>query len=362
MLGLLPKIPLFWLFHRSGWPDLLPFSIVISTTFRCNSRCQTCGVWRKPSDDMTAEEWERVFARLGRGPVYVTFTGGEPFLRRDLADIVLSACRHCHPAVVTVPTNGLLTERIAEQVERICAGAPRTKIGLNLSLDEVGERHDKVRQVPGNWARAMETWRALKDLQRRFHNLVLTAHTVISRFNIHRFPEIYAGLQFLEPDSYITEVAEERVELDTVGWQITPSPEAYAPLADMLSRQAAEAPTHGMAQVTQAFRAEYYQLARRILFEQRQVIPCYAGWASGHIAPNGDVWSCCIRAEPVGNLRENAYDIRPIWSGERMRALRRSIYNGECACPMANASYANMVLHPPTTARVALRLIRRRGA
>ena len=78
----------------------------------------------------------------------------------------------------------------------------------------------------------MATWTKLKDLQKSRSNLVLTVHTVVSRFNQHRFREIYNDLQFLEPDSYITEVAEERVELDTVGWGITPDPDAYAPIAD----------------------------------------------------------------------------------------------------------------------------------
>jgi len=301
---------------------------------------------------MTLEEWERVFVKLGRGPVYLTFTGGEPFLRKDLADMVLSAYRHCRPSVVTIPTNGLLTQRIADQVERMAAGAPRASIGINLSLDGVGQEHDEIRQVPGNWNKALETWQALKSLQQRYKNLVLTTHTVVSRFNLGRFLEIYAGLGFLEPDSYITEVAEERVELDTLGWAITPAAEDYAPVADFLSRQARQRPAQGLARVTQAFRAEYYQLAKRVLYEQRQVIPCYAGWASGHIAPNGDVWSCCIRAEAAGNLREHDYDLRPIWFGARMAALRKSIRAGECACPMANASYANMLLHVPTITRV----------
>jgi MoaA/NifB/PqqE/SkfB family radical SAM enzyme len=352
MLSLIPRLPLYWTFRRFGWPHMLPFSIVVSVSFRCNSKCKTCDVWRKPNDDMSVEEWDRVFAKMGPGPLYITFTGGEPFLRADTADMVLSACQHCRPAVVTVPTNGILAKRIIDQVERICAGAPHTQIGINLSLDGIGEEHDQIRKVPGNWKKALETWGALKELQTRHKNLVLTTHTVVSKFNLHRFFEIYAGLQFLEPDSYITEVAEERVELDTVGWNITPDPDDYAPVADFLSQQARLRPVHGLARVTQAFRSAYYQLAKRILYERRQVIPCYAGWASGHIAPNGDIWSCCIRAEPVGNLRQHGYDIRPIWFGERMAGMRKSIYAGECACPMANASYANMLLHPPTVARV----------
>jgi MoaA/NifB/PqqE/SkfB family radical SAM enzyme len=358
MLSLAPKLPLYWSFRRFGWPRMYPFSVVVSISFRCNSKCRTCDVWRKPNDDMTVEEWDKVFANLGRTPFYITFTGGEPFLRKDLDEMVISAYRHCRPSVITIPTNGLLTDRIVERVDRICRECPTSQIGLNLSLDGIGEEHDDIRGVPGNWDKSMATWKKLKELQKSRPNLVLTVHTVVSRFNQHRFREIYNDLQFLEPDSYITEVAEERVELDTVGWGITPDPDAYAPIADFLSEQAKARPAKGIAKFTQAFRAHYYQLARRVLYERTQVIACYAGWASAHIAPNGDIWSCCIRAEPVGNLRETGYALAPIWYGERMAALRKSIYDKECACPMANASYANMLLHPPTVAKVALEVIK----
>jgi len=62
-----------------------------------------------------------------------------------------------------------------------------------------------------------------------------------------------------------------------------------------------------------------------------------------------------VRADPVGNLRQTGYDLRPIWFEQtgRLRELRRSIRAQECACPMANASYANMLLHPPTLLLVA---------
>ncbi len=359
--SLLPKIPLYWSFYRFGLPKLLPFSLVVSVSYRCNSKCRTCDVWRKPNDDLTLEEWTRVFQKLGRGLVYLTFTGGEPFLRKDLAEMVIAAYESCRPAYITIPTNGILTQRICESVDQICAKAPQSRIGINLSLDGIGAEHDDIRLVPGNWERSMATWRASKELQQKHKNLVLSIHTVISKFNIARFREIFDGLQSLAPDSYITEVAEERVELDTVGKDITPIAEAYAPVADFLSEQAHAAPAHGFARVTQSFRARYYQLAKRTLYERRQIIPCFAGWASGHIAPNGDVWSCCIRAEPVGNLRETDYDLAPIWREKvgGMQELRKHIAAGECACPMANASYANMLLHPPTLAQVARELLSR---
>jgi MoaA/NifB/PqqE/SkfB family radical SAM enzyme len=361
LTSLLPKIPLYWSFYRYGFPKLLPFSIVVSISFRCNSKCKTCDVWRKPNDDMSLDEWTKTFQKIGRGPIYMTFTGGEPFQRRDLPEMVIAAYTHCRPEYITIPTNGILTQRIVDGVAKICENAPQSRIGINLSLDGIGKEHDEIRMVPGNWERSMKTWAALKELQKTHKNLVLSIHTVISKFNIHRFHGIYEGLQPLRPDSYITEVAEERVELDTVGMDITPMARDYGPIADFLSERAHATPATGFARVTQSFRAQYYQLAKRTLLEQTQVIPCFAGWASGHIAPNGDVWSCCIRAEPVGNLRQTDYDLRPIWFEKvgTMKALRASIAANECACPMANASYANMLLHPPTLFQVARELLTR---
>jgi MoaA/NifB/PqqE/SkfB family radical SAM enzyme len=357
VLDLIPKLPLYWSFYHLGRPRMLPFSLVVSTSFRCNSRCRTCGVWARSSEEMTVQEWSQIFAHLGHTPFYLTFTGGEPFLRADLHELVTAGAELCRPGIITIPTNGLLTARILDQVDQICRAASHSKVGINLSLDGIGQEHDEIRQVPGNWERALETWQGLKELQRRHANLMLSIHTVISRYNASRIGEIVDGLQFLAPDSYITEVAEERVELGTVGWEITPAPEVYAPIADELSARAKAAPGTGLARVTQAFRAEYYQLAKKILQEKTQVIPCQSGWASGHIAPDGDVWSCCVRAEPIGNLRQTHYDLRPIWFervGE-MRPLRLSISAKECACPMANASYANMLLHLPTVTRVLSR-------
>jgi len=358
MIGLIPKLPLYWAFRRFGWPQIKPFSVVISVSYRCNSKCRTCDVWRKPNDDLTLAEWDKVFASLGTSPFYMTFTGGEPFLRGDLDDLVISAYKHCKPEVITIPTNGMLTERVLEKVARMCRECPTSSIGINLSLDGIGDEHDDIRGVEGNWKLSMETWQRLKELQKEYKNLVLTVHTVISRFNVHRFKQIQEELKFLKPDSYITEVAEERVELDTVGWGITPRPDDYDEIADFLSQQAKQTPAKGIARFTQAFRAQYYQLAKRVLHEHDQVIPCYAGWASAHIAPNGDLWSCCIRAEAVGNLRQNNYDITPIWRSAAMEQMRGSIKRKECACPMANANYANMLLHPPTVAKVILDVAR----
>ena len=356
MLELLPRLPGYAAFRRLGKPRLLPFNLVVSVTYRCNSRCKTCNVWRRTANELTTDEWEQVFSKMGTTPYYLTFSGGEPFLRNDITDIVNSAVRFCRPSIITIPTNALLTDVIPQRVETILEAADGVDVGINVSLDGVGEEHDEIRGVAGGYGKALETYGVLRALT--YPNLTLSIHTVVSRFNVDRIPEIYQELSALRPDSYISEVAEERVELGTTGTDITPSPQDYARIADFLASEARNGTSSGLARVTQAFRAQYYDLAKRILFEQRQVIPCYAGFSSAHIAPDGDVWACCTRAEPLGNLRDTGYDLRPIWLGERAQAVRRSIAAGECYCPMANVSYSNMLLHPPSLLRVARQVLR----
>ncbi len=124
-------------------------------------------------------------------------------------------------------------------------------------------------------------------------------HTVISKRNVHRIPDIEREARAIfRPDSYIAEVAENRVELKTMDKDITPTTPDFRRAIDHLRNVIGEhRSTHPVARLVESLRLEYYELAARILEEKRQVIDCYAGWASAHLAPDGHVWGCCVRAE-----------------------------------------------------------------
>ena len=358
----IPRIPALKATYRTGRVLSLPVNITVSGSYRCNSRCKTCNVWLLPNDDMTLEEWDRTFESLGRAPYWFTFSGGEPTLRKDLPEMVGSAYRHCRPGIINIPTNGIQQKVIPGSVERVLQVAPKSEVIINLSLDGVGLKHDEVRGVRNNWDRAMVTYAALKELQKDYGHLTLGIHTVISNYNVDSFPDLCEYVQReLKPDSYITEIAEERVELDTVGLGITPTAEKYTVAIDGLLERMRDERLTGVAEVAQAFRRRYYELVKRTLREQRQVIPCMAGVASAQIAPNGDVWTCCVRAESMGNLRDHGYDFGSVWRTGKANQLRRSIKNRECYCPLANAAYTNMLTHGPTVTKVTADVARSRA-
>lgn len=355
MLEVLPQIPKMQASYILGKPLALPLNLTISVSYRCNSRCKTCNVWQRPNDDFTLEEYDKTFASIGHAPYWFTFSGGEPTLRKDLPEMVGLAYRHCRPGIINIPTNGIQDKIIPGRVEQVLQAAPGSEVIINLSLDGVGVKHDIVRGVKGNFERAMRTYAGLKALKERYKNFTLGVHTVISNFNVDEFDNIYTFVrEELKPDQFITEIAEERVELDTVGMGITPPIEKYQPVIEQLQEGIRQSESTGVSRITQAFRDRYYDIVKRTLSEKRQIIPCLAGIASAQIAPNGDVWTCCIRAESVGNLREHNYDFTSAWTTLKAEEMRRSIKAGECYCPLANASYTNMLCHVPTMTSVAL--------
>lgn len=356
MVGILRQIPQYRLARAFGYPRKLPLSVTLSLTYACNSRCKTCNVWQKKADNLSLQELEQVFASLGKAPYWFTLSGGEPFLRKDIADICESIWRNCRPGIINIPTNGFLCDVIPQRVEQILAACPGTNVVINLSLDAVGEKHDEIRNLPQSWEKALKTYHALRELRRP--GFELGVHTVVSRYSIAGIPEIYSYvMQELKPDSYVTEIAEQRVELGTIGADITPDPEEYGRVADFLRAELGRQHFKGLSRITQAFRLQYYELVKQVLAQRRQVLPCYAGVASAQIAPDGDVWTCCIKAEAMGNLREAGYDFARIWHGPQARAMRRSIKSKECYCPLANAAYTNMLCSIPTLAKVGWKVL-----
>jgi MoaA/NifB/PqqE/SkfB family radical SAM enzyme len=355
MLEVLPKIAKMQASYALGKPLALPMNLTISVSYRCNSRCKTCNVWQRPNDDFTIEEYDKTFASVGRAAYWFTFSGGEPTLRKDLPEMVAAAYRHCRPGIINIPTNGIQDKIIPGRIERVLQAAPTSDVIVNLSLDGIGEKHDIVRGVKGNFERAMRTYAGLKALKGRYKNFTLGVHTVISNFNVDEFENVRAFVRNeLKPDSFISEIAEERVELDTVGMGITPPIQKYQPVIERLQDDIRQSEFNGVSRITQSFRDRYYDLVKRTLVEKRQIIPCLAGVASAQIAPNGDVWTCCIRAESVGNLRDHNYDFAATWRTSKADELRRSIKAGECYCPLANAAYTNMLCHVPTLSSIGL--------
>ena len=131
-----------------------PAEVSIITTYRCHMRCRMCGIWANPTDrrrEIGAKELE-VLPQLK----FANLTGGEPFVRRDLEDIVEVLTRKA-PRIV-ISTSGWYTERVCRLAEKY------PHIGVRVSIEGLSEKNDELRGRKGGFDRGLRTLLALKEM------------------------------------------------------------------------------------------------------------------------------------------------------------------------------------------------------
>jgi len=172
-----------------------PIQLTFFVTRKCNARCPFCfylaGAGEEPdrSEELSLDEIEKISASLGR-MLWVAFSGGEPYLRRDLAKISKVFHDRNKPSFLLFPTNGLLPDRISETTEKILRTCPNSVIAVKISIDGIGAGHDDLRKTPGGFGKARETYRRLDRLRRLYPNLELGINTVFCSENQDRMDAI----------------------------------------------------------------------------------------------------------------------------------------------------------------------------
>ena len=361
---ILPKMIRYPLAHKGLAGPGMPINLTFSVTNVCQSRCKTCRIWdlyhqhpEKRNEELTLTEIHTIFQSMGH--IYLfNVSGGEPFLRNDFVRIVEAAVDHLTPGIVHIPTNALAVNRVermtVELLEMLRRKSPETQLTVKPSMDHIGERHDEIRGVKGNFEKVLALFHRLKARKKDYPNLHVELGTVISRWNVDDIEEIARHITALGVDSYRNEIAEQRSEMFNTADAITPTPEQYERAMGLFVREIrANMKDKVLFQrITNAFR--HYDLAIRIMKENRQVIPCYAGISNAHMTPYGDIWACCTLGydQPMGNLKDFQYDFKRLWNSPQAKQVRRAIRDKRCACPLANQTYSNILMHPRSLYRV----------
>lgn len=343
-----------------------PMTLTFSVTNMCQSRCRTCYIWdlyrhnpEQLKKELSLAEIEKIFKSIGH-VYFFNISGGEPFLRQDLPEIVDLACRYLKPGVIHTPTNGIAPDLIEKQTAKILEIMKKNKTNIPFtikpSFDGIGAKHDKIRGVKGNFKKVLDTYDRLNKLKKQYNNLHVGLGTVISRFNVGDIEEISAYVNDLKPDSYISEIAEHRSELFNTDKEITPLVDDYEKAINFFSDNVRRdlKQQRRLTRFTQAFRLVYYNLVVKMMKEKRQVIPCYAGISNVHLDPYGGLWPCCILGyeKSFGNLRDAVYDFDKIWRSKQAAQIRKFIRDKNCYCPLANQAYSNILLHPISMLKV----------
>jgi len=357
---LAPKIAMYKLAHARLIKPPMPINLTFSVTSACQSLCKTCNIGlvyqKSPSiakNDLKLDEIEKIFMSIGH-VYFFNISGGEPFLRTDLPEIIGLGCKYLTPKVIHTPTNSLapavIEKKTREIMEIIKKYNPKVPFTIKPSFDGIGEKHDEVRGVKGNFKKLMETISRLKSLQKEYNNLDVGLGTVISKFNYNDVEEIMEYAKKLDVDSYINEIAENRSEYFNMKEDITPPPEIYEEVVRYFANEIRKdiKKRKRLTKYTQAFRLVYYDLVSEMMKRKKQIIPDYSGIANGHISSQGQVWANSFLGYdmPLGNLRESDYDFKKIWHSKKAEKVREYIRTDtNYYCPIANVAYTNILMN-----------------
>jgi MoaA/NifB/PqqE/SkfB family radical SAM enzyme len=284
-----------------------PHDAIIAVTHRCNARCVMCNIWRSRDVDALRPEHLR---KLPPSLRTVNLSGGEPFLRDDLPQFVQAVRETCPKATITISTNGLLTERILEHV-RACRRID-PDVRLAVSLDGIGEAHDRIRGVEGAFAAAMET--ILRLQQELFGGLRLSMTvTQANAAELGQVADLAEGLD-LELGVVAAHAAGTHLgvwEQPRSGGVAAASAVWEAVLTRWLKRWRAK----------QWLRAHFAWHTWRWLLGHRRPFVCRAGEGFFFVQADGAVYSCSVRGRPMGDLVEQPWEA--ICTGDAAGEARR---------------------------------------
>lgn len=336
------KLPLYVSFKKVGFPVIMPFNYTLSLTYRCNSKCKTCNIWRLKKElllEIGPDEWRKIIKSLGDSPFWITLSGGEPLLKEGIEEIIKAINKYNRPRFITIPTNALLDP--SEKIKNILEILNRkTMLIINFSLDGIGRLHDYIRGVRGNWNRFLKSFENTKKLKKDYENLTIGIHTVVSKWNVKAVPKIYEYVtKKLSPDSYIAEVAENRKELNNLNDKIAPEKEEIIQVMSFLERRMKQ--NKSFLPIIRFLRAEYYRYVK-VFFTKGEAIPSYAGFASVHITPLGEVWNCAVYGNEIGKLKDFGYDFKKLWKSKKAKLVRRE-RSGKHKCILASEFYSNIL-------------------
>ena len=160
-----------------------PVSLVHFITDRCNARCPHCFIDFDNEDhgkgELTLEEIQKISRTMGPHLMNINLTGGEPFLRKDIAEIARCYFANTSIESIFITSHGGLPDRIAQFVEELGPVLGKRKIIFSFSIDNLEEEHNQSRKVKNLFQNTLESYKTVRNANDNFMaNVAITvSHT-----------------------------------------------------------------------------------------------------------------------------------------------------------------------------------------
>lgn len=333
-----------------------PLRLAFVITHRCNLKCAWCMV----TDPRTKKTWDaenelsprEIEDTMRQTPWYcmVTITGGEPFIRRDIVDILsrASALRPTHLVTNgTMPDDDHIRFLINNGASSVISPGMVT---IGVSLEGPASVHDDIVGLPGSYKKTMRFIESViahrTEAKRRFP--LVDVKVVLTRDNWKILPDLRRDTAAVGADLMTVQIQNNQVSAYGIPVEAGETHFTAPPpvptidsneLHDMLitlKREGARSP--GRIRFTPPIRTAAFVSHYRGELSHDD-LDCHATWTTAHVGPYGDLFPCF--SIPMGNIRESSF--MDIWNGRKYRLFRKALqkhgaFPGCIGCCMASPS------------------------
>lgn len=285
----------------------------VIVTYRCNAKCTMCNRYKvpsKPEEEISIETIKKLPEMY-----FTNITGGEPFIRDDLKDIVRELLKKSDRIVIS--TNGFFTDRIVE----LCKGFPQ--VGIRISIEGLEKTNNEIRGLDDGFNRGYTTLKKLVDMGMKDVGFGMTvqdrnAADLVPLYNISDELGMEFATASLHNSFYFVESNNIIKDRLTVAQNFE----------DLVNRLLdSNSPKKW-------FRAYFNHGLINYIFSQKRLLPCDMSFDTFFIDPYGDVMPCNGTKEKqvMGNLNRQSWE--ELWNSEQAEKVRSFVRNCDRNCWM----------------------------
>ncbi len=329
-----------------------PFSVVHFITNRCNARCKHCFIdFKNPETfkgELSLDEIKKLTKTLGRSLFNVNLTGGEPFIRQDIFEIVEAYFQNTTINSVFITTNGMFTELTKKFLDKFVSSGIKGNVIFSFSIDNFREAHDENRRAQGLYDNVIKTHDLVKIYNKP--NIMANVAITVTDHNCDKVVELYHHLRDVEGISAITATA---MREEGVVKKIEPEAkkriyDAYMKLTKIVHADILSGKMEGYKRGLQGTIMNSKNIIVNRIFEntylnQKYVSWCPAGALFGVIGADGQVYPCEILDRPLGNVRDHNLDFMNVWNNQKTKEAKKFIKETNCHCSYECAWSINVI-------------------
>jgi MoaA/NifB/PqqE/SkfB family radical SAM enzyme len=331
-----------------------PLYIILFVSDRCWMRCLHCWYnesWKSSNlgdSLLSLEELELVADSLG-SVSFLSLTGGEAFLRKDLVEITQAFAGKDKLRRYQIPTAGYEPQLIASTTEKLLKSNRGIPLRVDVSLDGTEATHDYIRNVKGAYRQAVKCLAELNRLKRKYSYFDVGVITTISNFNQDEVNDIANVVEKVNPEGEWMVNITRGTPRDSLALSV--DPDKYFTAHTIIKQRIQKKPYHGhrghlTATWLTAKNAVRRKVIKRILDNRYKGGCCAAGSLGGVIYGDGRVTPCELIDRPFGQLRNVQYDLRKLWRSADADSIRNEIWQSRCQCTQECFLSLSLIIQP----------------